>query len=79
MCGSVFERTRSAGYDAGESYEQRLQKMADGMCRHYQAAYEYARRFSVPVIAMGHLFAAGGGKRPPMTACAIWRSVSGRR
>ncbi len=46
----------------GESYEQRLQKMADGMCRHYQAAYEYARRFSVPVIAMGHLFAAGGQK-----------------
>ena len=36
--------------------------MADGMCRHYQAAYEYARRFSVPVIAMGHLFAAGGQK-----------------
>lgn len=48
---------------SGESYEQRVQNMAAGMARHYQAVYEASRRQAgetVPVVATGHLFATGG-------------------
>ena len=49
---------------AGETYEEKEEKLRLGIAEHYAQVAEEALRVrgdsSVPIIAMGHLFAAGG-------------------
>lgn len=49
---------------AGENFEEREARLLAGIRRHYEAVFEHAFALreapDVPVIAMGHLFTAGG-------------------
>lgn len=65
VCAVPFLRDRDLYRAAdGDSMEERDRRMAEGMKEHYRrAALEAARLregLDIPVLAMGHLFAAGG-------------------
>lgn len=52
--------------EAGESVETKDQKLLDGICQHYTTVAEIAAQKraqynpALPIVAMGHLFTAGG-------------------
>ena len=67
VCAVPYLRDRDLRLsEAGESYEDKERKMAEGIFAHYAAVCALAeeRRIAlggkIPVVAMGHLFAAGG-------------------
>ena len=59
-----FLRDRDLKFGAsGETSEQRVQAIKNGIAKHYQLAGEAAEKYTknnIPIIATGHLFAAGG-------------------
>lgn len=66
VCAVPFLRDRDL-YRAspGDTFEERDSRLADGMREHYRRCAEEAERRraecgDIPVVAMGHLFAAGG-------------------
>ncbi|MDM8525522.1 exonuclease SbcCD subunit D C-terminal domain-containing protein [Desulfococcaceae bacterium HSG8] len=66
VCAVPFLRPRDIRKSvAGETYEQIEKSVAEGICRHYQHVCEHAltlkKEFGqhLPIIATGHLFAAG--------------------
>lgn len=66
VCAVPFLRDRDIRYvEPGESLEDKIRKLSDGVSRHYAdiARLAEVRRQSfgvhIPVIAMGHLFTAG--------------------
>jgi exonuclease SbcD len=71
VCATPYLRDRDIrSAEAGESIADKEQKLLDGIRSHYADVTAYAEKFhaslteteqkSVPIIAMGHLFAAGG-------------------
>jgi len=67
VCAVPYLRDRDIRVaEAGESIEEKERKLVEGIRTHYRLVCEAARRKSdllntpVPIIAMGHLFAAGG-------------------
>jgi len=67
VCAIPYLRDRDIRMaEAGESVEEKERKIIDGIRLHYrsvcQAAEEKRAGFTkpVPIVAMGHLFAAGG-------------------
>ncbi len=67
VCAIPYLRDREIRKaEAGESVEDKEQKIVDGIRSHYQRVCEAAEAMRkqmekpVPIIAMGHLFAAGG-------------------
>jgi len=67
VCAVPYLRDRDIRQsEAGESIEEKQQLLLEGMARHYrevcQAAEERRKSLnrSIPLIAMGHLFTAGG-------------------
>ena len=67
VCAVPYLRDRDirAG-EANESVEDKQQKLIDGVCNHYAAVADFAQKKrkelggDIPIIAMGHLFTAGG-------------------
>ena len=67
VCAVPYLRDRDIRLaEAGESVEDKEKKMIEGIRHHYSAAADLAKKkqveagFDVPIIAMGHLFTAGG-------------------
>src|SRR3989339_83786 len=67
VCAIPYLRDRDIRVaEAGESIEDKERKLVEGIRRHYRAVCEAARQKRdllnkpVPIVAMGHLFAAGG-------------------
>ena len=67
VCAIPYLRDRDIRTsEAGESVEEKERKLIDGIRRHYRLVAEAARRKRaalekpVPIVAMGHLFTAGG-------------------
>lgn len=67
ICAVPYLRDRDVRRaEAGESYEQKGRKLIEGIRTHYESVCEEAERIrqhldkEVPIIAMGHLFTAGG-------------------
>lgn len=67
VCAVPYLRDRDIrSVEAGESIEDKDQKLVDGIRQHYLAVSELAEQkrqtlgLDIPIIAMGHLFAAGG-------------------
>jgi exonuclease SbcD len=67
ICAVPYLRDRDVRRaEAGESYEDKGRKLIDGIRTHYKSVCEEAERIrheldtDVPIIAMGHLFTAGG-------------------
>jgi len=67
VCAVPYLRDRDIRTtEAGEGSDEKEVKMQQGIQRHYQAAGEIAERHraatvsSIPIVAMGHLFTAGG-------------------
>ena len=71
VCATPYLRDRDIrSAEAGESIEDKEQKLLEGISSHYaavtacaeqfHAALSDAERASTPIIAMGHLFTAGG-------------------
>jgi DNA repair protein SbcD/Mre11 len=64
VCAVPFLRDRDIRLSvAGESYEERETRLKDGIANHYAQFVPHVQKYKsqgVPVIAMGHLFAAGG-------------------
>ncbi len=64
VCAVPFLRDRDIRYAAaGDSYEEREKRIKEGIVDHYNAVAAIAAPFKeqgIPVIAMGHLYAAGG-------------------
>ncbi|MDP2283721.1 MAG: exonuclease subunit SbcD, partial [Pseudohongiella sp.] len=71
VCATPYLRDRDIRTaEAGESIEDKEQKLLDGIRNHYTAVTAYATQIQssltdaeqqiVPMIGMGHLFAAGG-------------------
>ncbi|MFT2008024.1 exonuclease SbcCD subunit D C-terminal domain-containing protein [Pontibacter sp. 13R65] len=64
VCAVPFLRDRDVRLSvAGETYEEREQRIKQGIAAHYQAFVPHLQPYKaqqVPVVAMGHLFAAGG-------------------
>lgn len=57
------ERDLEANVVAGESYDDRIRRLRDGILSHYEILAEKVapyRKRGIPVIATGHLYAAGG-------------------
>ncbi len=67
VCAVPYLRDRDVRRaEAGESYEEKGRKLIEGIRIHYKSVCEEAERIrhelgiEVPIIAMGHLFTAGG-------------------
>lgn len=64
VCAVPFLRDKDVRLSVpGESFEDREQRIKQGIAAHYQAFVPHIGRYKqqqVPVVAMGHLFAAGG-------------------
>lgn len=64
VCAVPFLRDRDVRLSvAGESYEERQQRIRQGIAAHYAAFVPHVQPYKtqgIPVVAMGHLFAAGG-------------------
>jgi exonuclease SbcD len=69
ICAVPYLRDRDIRFaDAGESIEDKNKKLAEGIGKHYEAAAAAAEQRrgglktdrKIPIIAMGHLFTAGG-------------------
>jgi DNA repair protein SbcD/Mre11 len=64
VCAVPFLRDRDVRLSvAGESYEEREQRIKQGIAAHYAAFVPHVQPYKtqgIPVVAMGHLFAAGG-------------------
>ncbi|MCX5846095.1 MAG: exonuclease SbcCD subunit D C-terminal domain-containing protein [Deltaproteobacteria bacterium] len=67
VCAIPYLRDRDIRTaEAGESLEDKERKIIEGIRDHYRMVYEVAERKramlkkSVPIVAMGHLFTAGG-------------------
>ncbi|WP_299702119.1 exonuclease SbcCD subunit D C-terminal domain-containing protein [uncultured Pontibacter sp.] len=64
VCAVPFLRDRDVRLSvAGESYEEREQRIKQGIAAHYAAFVPHVQSYktqAIPVVAMGHLFAAGG-------------------
>jgi len=67
VCAVPYLRDRDIRVaEAGESVEDKERKLLEGIAAHYQAVFAVAERTRqelgrhVPVVATGHLFAAGG-------------------
>ncbi|MCC9135439.1 exonuclease SbcCD subunit D C-terminal domain-containing protein [Pontibacter silvestris] len=64
VCAVPFLRDRDVRLSvSGETYEEREVRIKQGIAAHYEAFVPHVQQYkqqSVPVIAMGHLFAAGG-------------------
>ncbi len=64
VCAVPFLRDRDVRLSvAGENYEEREQRIREGIARHYEAFVPHLQQYKtarVPVLATGHLFAAGG-------------------
>lgn len=63
VCAVPFLRDRDIRLSvAGESYEEREQRIKEGIAAHYEAFVPHLQQYkaqNVPVVATGHLFAAG--------------------
>jgi len=64
VCAVPFLRDRDVRLSvAGESYEEREQRIKQGIAAHYEAFVPHLQPYKalgIPVVATGHLFAAGG-------------------
>lgn len=64
VCAVPFLRDRDVRLSMpGESYEEREQRIKQGIAAHYAAFVPHVQPYKaqgIPVVAMGHLFAAGG-------------------
>ena len=67
VCAVPYLRDRDVrSAEAGESIEEKDRKMVDGIRAHYASVAEEAQKkraalgVEIPIVAMGHLFAAGG-------------------
>ncbi|WP_242916940.1 exonuclease SbcCD subunit D C-terminal domain-containing protein [Pontibacter liquoris] len=64
VCAVPFLRDRDVRLSVpGESYEEREQRIKQGIAAHYDAFVPHIQKYKqqqIPVVAMGHLFAAGG-------------------
>ncbi|MHC2992508.1 nuclease SbcCD subunit D [Pontibacter sp. HJ8] len=64
VCAVPFLRDRDVRLSVpGENYEEREQRIKQGIAAHYAAFVPHVQPYKaqgIPVIAMGHLFAAGG-------------------
>jgi DNA repair protein SbcD/Mre11 len=64
VCAVPFLRDRDVRLSMpGESYEEREQRIKQGIAAHYAAFVPHVQPYRaqrIPVVAMGHLFAAGG-------------------
>lgn len=64
VCAVPFLRDKDVRLSVpGESYEEREARIKQGIAAHYEAFVPHVQKYKqqhVPVIAMGHLFAAGG-------------------
>ncbi|WP_439881852.1 exonuclease SbcCD subunit D C-terminal domain-containing protein [Pontibacter sp. MBLB2868] len=64
VCAVPFLRDRDVRLSvAGETFEEREQRIKTGIAAHYEAFVPHIQKYKsqlVPVLAMGHLFAAGG-------------------
>ncbi|WP_299988298.1 exonuclease SbcCD subunit D C-terminal domain-containing protein [uncultured Pontibacter sp.] len=64
VCAVPFLRDRDVRLSVpGESYEEREQRIKQGIAAHYAAFVPHVHPYKdqgIPVVAMGHLFAAGG-------------------
>ncbi|WP_242927413.1 exonuclease SbcCD subunit D C-terminal domain-containing protein [Pontibacter vulgaris] len=64
VCAVPFLRDRDIRLSVpGESYEEREQRLKQGISAHYAAFVPHVQQYKqqrIPVVAMGHLFAAGG-------------------
>lgn len=64
VCAVPFLRDRDVRLSVpGETFEEREQRIKQGIATHYEAFVPHIRQYkgqSIPVVAMGHLFAAGG-------------------
>ncbi|WP_289053341.1 exonuclease subunit SbcD [Carboxylicivirga marina] len=47
--------------NAGESYEDSIKAINQGIIKHYQRLAEETKEYNCPVIAMGHLYVQGAG------------------
>jgi exonuclease SbcD len=63
VCAVPFLRDRDVRLSvAGESYEEREQRLKQGIAAHYEAFVPHLQKYKeqhIPVVATGHLFAAG--------------------
>lgn len=63
ICAVPFLRDKDVRLSiAGETAEEREQRIKDGICNHYKALVQYIQPYkaaNIPVVATGHLFAAG--------------------
>jgi exonuclease SbcD len=63
VCAVPFLRDKDVRLSiAGETAEEREQRIKDGICNHYKELVAYIKDYKtagIPVIATGHLFAAG--------------------
>ncbi|MEJ8801641.1 exonuclease SbcCD subunit D C-terminal domain-containing protein [Pontibacter sp. H249] len=64
VCAVPFLRDRDVRLSLpGETTEEREQRIKQGIANHYHAFVPHTQQYkmqSIPVVAMGHLFAAGG-------------------
>ncbi|WP_276496577.1 exonuclease SbcCD subunit D C-terminal domain-containing protein [Pontibacter litorisediminis] len=64
VCAVPFLRDRDVRLSVpGESFEEREQRIKQGIAAHYGAFVPHIQKYKqqiIPVVAMGHLFAAGG-------------------
>ncbi len=63
ICATPYLRDRDIRQSkAGETYEERTKAIKDGIIKHYDKVAVAAQKYkdqNIPVIAMGHLYAAG--------------------
>jgi DNA repair protein SbcD/Mre11 len=63
VCAVPFLRDKDVRLSiAGETAEEREQRIKDGICNHYKELVPYIKKYKtegIPVLATGHLFAAG--------------------
>ncbi|MGX5915560.1 exonuclease SbcCD subunit D C-terminal domain-containing protein [Aliidiomarina sp. Khilg15.8] len=65
VCAVPYLRDRDLrSAEAGESIEDKEQKLLEGISAHYAATADHALKLrgdrAIPIVGMGHLFAAGG-------------------
>lgn len=64
VCAVPFLRDRDVRLSVpGETFEEREQRIKQGIAAHYEAFVPHLHQYkaqNIPVVAMGHLFAAGG-------------------
>jgi exonuclease SbcD len=64
VCAVPFLRDKDIRYSvSGESYDERENRIKEGICNHYRqvcALVKEHKEKGIPIIATGHLYAAGG-------------------